>query len=60
MKNGMRESRSSFRKGPRLGDVVINAENVAKGYGDNLLYENMNFNLPPGGIIGVIRTERRR
>ncbi len=41
-------------KGPRLGDVVINAENVAKGYGDNLLYENMNFNLPPGGIIGVI------
>jgi len=41
-------------KGPRLGDVVINAENVAKGFGDNLLYENMNFNLPPGGIIGVI------
>jgi len=41
-------------KGPRLGDVVINAANVAKGYGDNLLYENMNFNLPPGGIIGVI------
>ncbi|MFA6469146.1 MAG: energy-dependent translational throttle protein EttA [Bacteroidota bacterium] len=41
-------------KGPRLGDVVINAENVAKAYGDNLLYENMNFNLPPGGIIGVI------
>ncbi|MFA6440622.1 MAG: ATP-binding cassette domain-containing protein, partial [Bacteriovoracaceae bacterium] len=41
-------------KGPRLGDVVINAENVAKGYGDNLLYENLNFNLPPGGIIGVI------
>lgn len=41
-------------KGPRLGDIVINAENVAKGYGDNLLYENMNFNLPPGGIIGVI------
>jgi ATP-binding cassette ChvD family protein len=41
-------------KGPRLGDVVIRAENLAKGYGDNLLYENMNFNLPPGGIIGVI------
>ncbi len=41
-------------KGPRLGDVVIRAENVAKSYGDNLLYENMNFNLPPGGIIGVI------
>jgi ATP-binding cassette ChvD family protein len=41
-------------KGPRLGDVVITAENVAKAYGDNLLYENMNFVLPPGGIIGVI------
>ncbi len=41
-------------KGPRLGDVVIKAENVAKAYGDNLLYENLNFNLPPGGIIGII------
>lgn len=41
-------------KGPRLGDVVIKAENVAKAYGDNLLYENMNFDLPPGGIIGII------
>lgn len=41
-------------KGPRLGDVVIKAENVAKAFGDNLLYENMNFTLPPGGIIGVI------
>lgn len=41
-------------KGPRLGDVVITAENVAKGFGENLLYENMNFKLPPGGIIGVI------
>ncbi len=41
-------------KGPRLGDVVIKAENVAKAYGDNLLYENVNFDLPPGGIIGII------
>ena len=41
-------------KGPRLGDIVIQAENVSKAYGDNLLYENMNFVLPPGGIIGVI------
>lgn len=41
-------------KGPRLGDVVIKAENVGKAFGDNLLYENMNFDLPPGGIIGVI------
>ncbi len=40
--------------GPRLGNVVIEAKNVAKAYGDNLLYEDMNFMLPPGGIIGII------
>jgi energy-dependent translational throttle protein EttA len=40
--------------GPRLGNVVIEATNVAKGYGDRILYDNMNFMLPPGGIIGVI------
>jgi len=40
--------------GPRLGDVVIQSENVAKAYGDNILYDDMNFVLPPGGIIGVI------
>jgi energy-dependent translational throttle protein EttA len=40
--------------GPRLGDVVIEADNVAKGFGDRLLYEGLTFSLPPGGIIGVI------
>jgi sulfate-transporting ATPase len=40
--------------GPRLGDVVINAEDVTKAYGDKLLLENMTFALPPGGIVGVI------
>ncbi|MBI5471214.1 MAG: energy-dependent translational throttle protein EttA [Ignavibacteriae bacterium] len=40
--------------GPRLGDVVIEAQNVSKAYGDNLLYEEMSFMLPPGGIIGII------
>ncbi len=40
--------------GPRLGDLVIEAQGVAKAYGDNLLFESMNFSLPPGGIIGVI------
>jgi len=38
----------------RLGSVVVEAEGLAKGYGDRLLYENVNFNLPPGGIVGVI------
>jgi sulfate-transporting ATPase len=40
--------------GPRLGGVVIQAEKVAKAYGDNILMENMTFSLPPGGIVGVI------
>jgi len=40
--------------GPRLGDVVIESENVTKAYGDKLLVEDMTFALPPGGIVGVI------
>jgi len=40
--------------GPRLGKVVIEAEQVRKSYGERLLVDNMNFNLPPGGIVGVI------
>jgi energy-dependent translational throttle protein EttA len=40
--------------GPHLGDLVVQSEDVAKGYGDRLLFENMNFRLPPGGIVGVI------
>ena len=40
--------------GPRLGNDVIQAINVAKGYNDKLLYENLNFNLPPAGIVGII------
>ncbi|HMC65433.1 MAG TPA: energy-dependent translational throttle protein EttA, partial [Gemmataceae bacterium] len=40
--------------GPHLGDLVVRAENVRKGYGDNLLMEDLNFNLPRGGIVGVI------
>ena len=40
--------------GPRLGNKVINAEGVAKSFGDRLLFEDMNFMLPPNGIVGVI------
>jgi len=40
--------------GPRLGDVVVEAENVSKAYGDRLLFENLTFKLPPAGIVGVI------
>jgi ATP-binding cassette ChvD family protein len=40
--------------GPHLGDLVVRAEGVRKGYGDNLLMEDLNFDLPRGGIVGVI------
>ncbi len=40
--------------GPRLGDVVIEAEGASKGYDERLLFEKMTFSLPPGGIVGVI------
>jgi ATPase subunit of ABC transporter with duplicated ATPase domains len=40
--------------GPRLGDKVIEASGVAKAYGEKLLFENLNFKLPPAGIVGVI------
>ena len=40
--------------GPRLGDLVIEANSVAKSYGDRILFENVSFHLPPGGIVGVI------
>lgn len=40
--------------GPRLGELVIEAKNVSKAFGETLLYDDLNFSLPPGGIIGVI------
>ncbi|HEY6029307.1 MAG TPA: energy-dependent translational throttle protein EttA [Gaiellaceae bacterium] len=40
--------------GPRLGGIVVEAEDVSKGFGDRLLVEDMSFSLPPGGIVGVI------
>jgi sulfate-transporting ATPase len=40
--------------GPRLGDLVIEADKISKAYGDRVLFENVSFSLPPGGIVGVI------
>jgi ATPase subunit of ABC transporter with duplicated ATPase domains len=40
--------------GPRLGDLVVEADGLAKGFGDRLLFEELSFSLPPGGIVGVI------
>ncbi|HEX6980320.1 MAG TPA: energy-dependent translational throttle protein EttA [Alphaproteobacteria bacterium] len=44
----------SIAPGPRLGNVVIEADHLKKGYGDRLLIEDLSFRLPPGGIVGVI------
>ncbi|MBK5289514.1 MAG: energy-dependent translational throttle protein EttA [Acidimicrobiia bacterium] len=44
----------SIPPGPRLGDVVVEAESVSKGFGDRLLIEDLSFTLPRGGIVGVI------
>ena len=49
-----RELEMFIPAGPRLGGVVIEAQGVAKGYGDRLLYDNLSFSLPPGGIVGII------
>jgi len=51
---GVRDLEIYIPPGPRLGDVVIEAEGVAKAFGDRLLVEGMGFALPPGGIVGVI------
>jgi len=40
--------------GPRLGNVVIEANNISKAYGDKILFENLSFSLPPAGIVGII------
>ena len=40
--------------GPRLGDLVVEAQGIRKAFGDKLLFENLDFNLPPGGIVGIV------
>ena len=50
-----REEREIYiAPGPRLGDVVIHAAGIAKSFGDNLLYDNLTFDAPPGAIVGII------
>ena len=49
-----REFELVLPKGPRLGQLVVEASGIAKAYGDKLLFENFSFSLPPGGIVGVI------
>ncbi len=59
LEDGNKEERNETNSlfipnGPRLGNVVINAEHVAKSFDDKCLYEDLNFKLPPGGIVGII------
>jgi sulfate-transporting ATPase len=58
LKEGTAEKEREFEilipPGPRLGDLVVEAKGLSKAYGENLLFENLSFSLPPGGIVGVI------
>jgi sulfate-transporting ATPase len=54
VEDGGGELRMQIPPGPHLGDLVVRAENVRKGFGDNLLMDDLNFDLPRGGIVGVI------
>jgi len=51
---GLKEMEIYIPPGPRLGNVVIEANNVSKAFGDNILMEGVTFSLPPGGIVGII------
>jgi ATP-binding cassette ChvD family protein len=53
-KEKVRESKLFLPAGPRLGNVVIEAEGIAKGFDDKLLYEGLSFEVPPGAIVGII------
>ncbi|MGA2546166.1 MAG: energy-dependent translational throttle protein EttA [Rectinemataceae bacterium] len=53
-KEKLRETRIVFPAGPRLGNVVIEAKGLAKGYDGKLLYENLSFEVPPGAVVGLI------
>ncbi len=53
-RNDTGRSQISIPPGPRLGDLVIEAENLTKGFGELLLIDDLSFSLPPGGIVGVI------
>lgn len=49
-----RETQLTIPPGPRLGDIVVEAQDVAKGYGETLLFDKLNFAVPPGAIVGIV------
>ncbi len=50
----VRETQLSIPPGPRLGDIVVEATGIAKGYGERLLFDNLSFSVPPGAIVGIV------
>ena len=50
----VKDSVISIPAGPRLGNVVIEAQNLTKSFGDKLLFENVNFTVPPGAVVGIV------
>ena len=53
-KTPVKDSVISIPAGPRLGNVVIEAQNLTKSFGDKLLFENVNFTVPPGAVVGIL------
>ena len=53
-KGQIKDTKITIPAGPRLGGVVIEAQNLTKSYGDKLLFENLNFNVQPGSVIGIV------
>ena len=50
----LRDTQISIPAGPRLGDLVIEAHDLTKAYGDKLLFENLNFQIPAGAVVGTL------
>ncbi len=53
-KRQLKDTQISIPAGPRLGNQVIDAENLTKSYGDKLLFENLNFHIPAGAVVGIV------
>ncbi len=53
-KGQIKDTRITIPAGPRLGGVVVEAQQLTKGYGDKLLFENLDFTIPPGAVVGIV------
>lgn len=53
-KGQIKDTKITIPAGPRLGNIVINAEDVTKGFGERLLFEHLSFSVPPGAVVGII------